>query len=90
VITKEQADATSEALLEERRVEQASAAAKIANRRRAFAPRRWTAIGGLLGLAAGGVAGYYLVGHVFPWDILGVGVGAAIGSIRDKRARSLS
>jgi uncharacterized membrane protein len=90
VLTKEQADTTSEALLEERRIEQASVAAKVANRRRAFAPRKWTAIGGLLGLAAGGVAAYYLVGLVFPWDILGVGVGAAIGSSRDKRDRSLS
>jgi hypothetical protein len=90
VLTREQADTTSEALLEERRIEQVSVAEKIANRKRAFAPRKWTGFGGLLGLVAGGAAGYFLVGHIFPWDILGVGVGAAIGSIRDKRFRSPS
>jgi uncharacterized membrane protein len=79
VLTKEQANTTSEALLEERRIEQASVTERIANRKRAFAPQKRTAIGGLLGLVAGGFAGYYLVGHIFPWDILGVGVGAAIG-----------
>ncbi len=90
MLTNKQADTASEALLEEWRIEQASVAVKIANRKRAFAPRKWTGFCGLLGLVVGGVAGYYLVGHVFPSDILGVGVGAAIGSIRDKRDRSPS
>ena len=64
MLTKEQAQAAADALLEDKRAEQAALHAKLQERR--LASRKWMGASTLLGLAAGGLIGHYSVGQMFP------------------------
>ena len=84
MLTKEQAQAAADALLEDKRAEQAALHAKLQERR--LASRKWMGASTLLGLAAGGLIGHYSVGQMFPWNLLGMGFGIAIGFALNRRA----
>ena len=84
MLTKEQAQAAADALLEDKRAEQAALHAKLQERR--LASRKWMGASTLLGLAAGGLIGHYSVGQMFPWTLRGMGFGIAIGFALSRRA----
>ena len=84
MLTKEQAQAAADALLEDKRAEQAALHARLQERR--LASQKWMGASTLLGLAVGGLIGHYAVGQIFPWNLLGMVVGIAIGFALRRRA----
>jgi hypothetical protein len=81
VLTKNQAQAASEALLHPALSGRAARGAKIAERRRLFAKRKWLGGGALFGLAIGCLVSDRFPNHSFTSAIVGLIVGAAIGAL---------
>ncbi|MGY0558066.1 hypothetical protein [Lysobacter sp. A421] len=85
MLTKEQANAAADVLLQDMQSRQEANAAKRADRRQSLADRKWIAVGGLLGLTAGGIIGSYFFGQTFPSTFVGLVIGALLGKMRDGR-----
>jgi hypothetical protein len=81
VLTKNQAQVASEALLQPALSGQTARAAKIAEHRRLFEKRRWWGGGALFGLAVGSFVNDWLPSHSFTSPIVGLVVGAAMGAL---------
>lgn len=88
MLDKDQAEAASKALTEEPlRRQRERAEALAAKRERPFPPITWLIVGSLVGLVAGGVAGYMATGDTLPWSIFGLSIGMMIGIGLDQRHR---
>jgi hypothetical protein len=85
VLTKEQAEVASEALLQEERAAQAVQAAKISRRSRAFFGYTWASVGALFGFTVCALLGYEFTGHAFRWGTIGLLFGVALGAALDRR-----
>ena len=86
MLDNEQASRTAEAVLQAALAEQAAQTAKHA-RRKAFGGK-WTGVGALVGLATGSLVAYFVTGHTFPWSIVGISFGGALGGFIDQRIRA--
>lgn len=84
MLTKDQAQAASNALLQPARAEQVTRAAKFSERQRVLTKRKWLGAGALFGLAVGSSVGGALSGHPFTPSIIGFIVGAIVGSLVGK------
>ena len=84
MLTKDQAHAASNALLQPARAKQVEHDAKFAQRQRVLTKRKWLGAGALLGLAAGSSVSSALPGHPFTPSIIGFIVGAIVGSLVGK------
>lgn len=84
MLTKDQAQAASNALLQPARAEQVAHAAALGRQQRAVTKRKWLGGGALLGLAVGSATGSALLGHTFAASIIGLIVGAIIGALVGK------
>jgi hypothetical protein len=84
LLTKDQAQAISNALLQPARAEQVTHAAAIAQQQHAVIKRKWLGGGALLGLAGGGATGSVLPGCPFTAGIIGLIVGTIIGALVGK------
>jgi hypothetical protein len=78
-MNSEQANSVADALLQEPQAQQAAVAQNSASRVRLLSARRRAAVYGLMGLAAGALAGYLIFTRVFPAAIIGMGLGMVIG-----------
>ena len=81
MLTKDQAQAVSDALLQPARTEEAERTAELAQKQRALAKRKWVGRGMLLGLAFGSAIGSALLGHPFMVSTIGLIVGAIAGAL---------
>ena len=84
LLTKDQAQAASDAVLRPARTEHVVRAAELAQRQRAVTKRKWLGGGALLGLAVGSAAGKALSGEPFTASIVGCIMGAIIGAFVGK------
>ncbi|MEW5835848.1 MAG: hypothetical protein AB1832_12350 [Pseudomonadota bacterium] len=84
MLTKDQAQAASNALLQPARTEQVIRAAKFSQRQRVLTKRKWAGAGSLFGLAIGSSVSSTLSGHPFTPSIIGFIVGAIVGSLVGK------
>ncbi|MFC5526728.1 hypothetical protein ACFPPA_13385 [Rhodanobacter ginsengisoli] len=78
-MNSEQANSVAEAVLQEPQAQQAAVAQNSASRVRLLSARRRAAIYGLVGFAAGALAGYSIFPRVLPAAIIGMGLGTVIG-----------
>ena len=78
-MNSEQANSVADALLCEQQAQQAAVVHNHANQVRLLSARRRAAIYGLVGFAAGALAGYLMFPKVFPAAIIGMGLGTVIG-----------
>lgn len=79
LLTKDQAQAASSALLQPAQARQAAVAARIAQRQHALSRRKWLGGGALFGLVIGTAIGGGLSGHPFAPSIIGFITGAIVG-----------
>lgn len=77
-LSKQQAEAVSDALLQEPRSAQEISAAQAAFRASYYAPGKWVALAALLGAAITGGIGYLGSGSSHPWWMLGASLGVGI------------
>ena len=84
MLTKDQAQAISNALLQPARSEQVAHAAEVAQQKRALTKRKWVGGGALFGLAIGSAIGGELPGHPFVVSTIGFTVGAIAGALVGK------
>lgn len=84
MLTKDQAQAASNALLQPARSEQVIHAGKFSQGQRVLTKRKWVGAGALFGLAIGSSFGSTLSGHPFTPSIIGFIVGAIVGSLVGK------
>ena len=84
MLTKDQAQAVSKALLQPARSEQVAHAAEVAQQTRALTKRKWVGGGALFGLAIGIAIGRELPVHPFVVSIIGFTVGAIAGALVGK------
>lgn len=91
MLTKDQADAAADALIQPARVTQAAHTAARRRQQHTAIRRKWLGGGALLGLASGSAVGSMLPGHPFAASIVGVivgaGIGALVGELRARAAR---
>jgi hypothetical protein len=85
-MNSEQADSVADALLQEQQDHQFAVAHNLANQVRLRSVRRRAAIYGLVGFAAGALAGYLFFPKVLPAAIIGMGLGTVIGRWFVRRA----
>ncbi len=84
MLTKDQAQAASTALLQPARAEQLAHATKFANQQRVLTKRKWVGGCALFGLAFGSAIGSAIPGHSFAASIVGFVAGAIIGALVGK------
>ena len=84
MLTKGQAQAASNALLQPARAEQLAHATKFAKQQRVLTKRKWLGGCALLGLAIGTAIGSAIPGHPFTAGIVGFIVGAIVGALVGK------
>ncbi|HUB88906.1 MAG TPA: hypothetical protein VMA74_04165 [Dyella sp.] len=78
MLTKEQANAASDALLHPGQLEREAVAAKIAERCRLWLRSGILRRGALLGFSLGAVVGIWLPGHSFTPEIVGFVIGGGV------------
>ena len=75
----EEENSETDALLQKPQTQQAAVTNKSASRFRLLLARRRAAVYGLVGFAAGALAGYLIFPKVLPSAIIGMGIGTVIG-----------
>ncbi|MEO7065276.1 MAG: hypothetical protein ABI114_00045 [Rhodanobacter sp.] len=78
-MNSEQADSAADAVMQEAHAKQHAAAGILAKQERLSSAHRRAAIYGLVGFAAGALAGYVIFPKVFPAAIIGMGLGSVFG-----------
>ncbi|MBN7768285.1 hypothetical protein KUV44_17630 [Marinobacter daepoensis] len=81
MLSREQAEAASNAVLEPKRQQLADRQERKRQRKELWEIHRQKAAIGLVGFGLAGAVGYYAVGDVFPWCVLGLGIGFALAAI---------
>ena len=81
MLTKEQAQAASIALLQPARAEHLAHTTRFAKQRRLLAKRKWLGGCALFGLVAGTAIGSAIPGHSFAASIVGFTLGAIVGAL---------
>ncbi|HEY8586883.1 MAG TPA: hypothetical protein VIL60_09175 [Rhodanobacter sp.] len=84
MLTKDQAQAVSIALLRPARAKQSAHTARIARRQRALSKRKWLGGGALFGSAIGTAISGELPGHPFAPSVIGFITGAIVGGLFGK------
>ncbi len=79
MLTKDQAQAASDALLQPAREKQRIHDDTLAQQRLLLAKQKWVGGGALLGLAIGSAIGSYFAGQLLIPGLVGIVVGAAAG-----------
>lgn len=84
-MSKEQANAAAQALMEVdlKRQEDAKAVLDKKQTTRRFPPIRWLVLGAIVGLVTGAILEFIHTRSVSYWGVVGVGMGMAIGSAFD-------
>ena len=88
-LTKEQADAASEALLREPRRVQEELTVQAAARVNYRAPWQWAVPAALAGAATTGAVAYLGSGSFHPWWMIGVGLGVATAQTAWRKRRKV-
>jgi len=81
MLSRDQAEAASDAVLKPRRQQLADRQERKRQREEFWEIHRQKAATGLVGFGLAGTAGYYAVGDVFPWNLLGLGIGFGLATI---------
>lgn len=81
MLSREQAEAASEAVLEPKRQQLADKQERKRQRQEFWEIHRQKAVIGLVGFGLAGTVGYYAVGDVYPWNLVGLGIGFALATI---------
>ena len=81
MLSREQSEAASKADLEPKRRQLSLRQESNRQREEFWEAHRQKAVVGLVGFGLGGTLGYYAIGDVFPWNMVGVGIGFALATI---------
>ena len=81
MLSREQAETTSDAVLEPKRQQLADRQERKRQREEFWDIHKQKAVFGLGGFGLAGTIGYYAVGDVFPWNLLGLGIGFILATI---------
>lgn len=78
-MNSEQANSVADALLLEKKAQQAALVYNRTHQARLTSARRYAAVYGLIGFVVGTLAGYLIFSKVFPAAIIGLGFGWVVG-----------
>ena len=81
MLSREQAEAASESVLLPKRRQLADRQERKRQRQKLWEVHRQKAAIGLVSFGLAGTVGYYAVGDVFPWNLVGLGIGFALATI---------
>ena len=81
MLSREQAEAASEAVLSPKRRQLADRQERKRQRQKLWEVHRQKAAIGLVGFGLAGTVGYYAIGDVFPWNLVGLGIGFTLATI---------